>query len=102
MYVMFSGWIVEDGQTTHLICVRLKHLLYDSFLGRGVLAFLFFLPSPRPLSEITSMYFGHSLCNLHRKVQRTLETSYVINILFLQHWAFYEFTFFWDGPYSLR
>ena len=38
LFVLFfaaSGYLgtLDDRQTTHLICVRLKHLLYDFFGG---------------------------------------------------------------------
>ena len=35
---------VDDRQITHLICVRLKHLLYDYFRGvLGLLAVVFLI-----------------------------------------------------------
>ena len=41
--------ILDDRQITHLICDRLKHLLYDFFGGRGFWAsFLLFFLHKRP------------------------------------------------------
>ena len=57
--------ILDDRQTTHLICVRLRHLLYD-FLGGALglrpVVFLYRRPkAPPKKSHIANILGGHRL-----------------------------------------
>ena len=55
---------IDDRQITHLICVRLRHLLYDLFWG-GVWAFYLKKqeggPKHPPKSHIANVLGGHRL-----------------------------------------
>ena len=51
--------LIDDRQITHLICVRLKHLLYDFFRGLlGLLPVVSYIKGPKqPLKKSYSKCF---------------------------------------------
>ena len=58
MIALTEARLLDDGQITHLIRVRLKILLYDSF--GAILAFLCFPPFPFLRCSHLHMFFGQS------------------------------------------